>query len=122
MEDVENIMEDKRRYKRVDSVLPVQYRNLRKSDELPSPTVGSNISEGGVCFTSNQFISLACRLVVEINLPDLIKPIKAISKIAWIKRLPSSDQYLMGNQFLEMTKEDKAYVMNFVNNTLNTNL
>jgi len=122
MENSEDRFDDKRKYKRVDSVLPVQYRNLRKGEERPSPTLGSNISEGGVCFTSSQFISLACRLVVEISLPDLIKPIKAISKIAWIKRLPSSDQYLMGNQFLEMTKEDKAYVMNFVNNTLNTNI
>lgn len=122
MENAESILEDKRKYKRVDSVLPIQYRNLRKSEELPSPTVGSNISEGGVCFTSSQFISLACRMVVEINLPDVAKPIKAISKIAWIKRMPSSDQYLLGNQFLEMAKEDKAHVMNFVNNTLNTNL
>jgi len=122
MENFENRFDDKRKYKRVDSVLPIQYRNLRKGEEQASPTVGSNISEGGVCFTSSQFISLACRLVVEISLPDVEKPIKAISKIAWIKRLPSSDQYLMGNQFLEMTKEDKAYVMNFVNNTLNVNI
>lgn len=109
--------EDKRRYKRVESVLPVQFRNLRKSGETPGDTKTQNLSEGGVCFMTKEFISLACRLVVEINLPTLPKPIKAISKIAWIKKIPANDQYLLGNQFLEMTKEDKAHVINFVNNS-----
>jgi c-di-GMP-binding flagellar brake protein YcgR len=68
---------------------------------------------------SKKFISLACRLVVEISLPTLTKPIKAISKIAWIKKVPVTDEYLLGNQFLEMTKEDKAHVINFVNNSAN---
>ena len=114
-------VEDKRRYKRVESVLPVQFRNLRKAADTASGALSHNISEGGVCFMSKDFISLACRLVVEINLPTLPKPIKAISKIAWIKKIPVNNQYLLGNQFLEMTKEDKAHVMNFVNNSTNPN-
>jgi len=60
--------------------------------------------------------------VVEINLPTIPKPIKAISKVAWIRKLPSSDQYELGNQFLEMSREDKVQINNFVNNILNTNL
>ena len=71
---------------------------------------------------TNEFISLACRLVVEINLPALSKPIKAISKIAWIKKISANNRYMLGNQFLEMTKEDKAHVMNFVNNSTNLNI
>lgn len=117
--DNQSNMEDKRRYKRVESVLPVQFRNLRKASEPANGTLTHNLSEGGVCFMSKDFISLACRLVVEINLPTLPKPIKAISKIAWIKKIPTNDQYMLGNQFLEMTKEDKAHVMNFVNNSTN---
>ena len=115
-------LEDKRRYRRVESVLPVQFRNLRKAADSASGTSSHNISEGGVCFMTKEFISLACRLVVEINLPTLPKPIKAISKIAWIKKIPVSNQYMLGNQFLEMTKEDKAHVMNFVNNSTNPSI
>jgi len=80
-----------------------------------------NLSEGGVCFKSNEFISLACRLVVEISLPNMTKPVKAISKIAWIRKVPSTDQYELGNQFLEITKEDKANIMNFVNQAISPN-
>jgi c-di-GMP-binding flagellar brake protein YcgR len=110
-----NVVSDKRRYKRVDSKLPIEYRDLRRSAVLPKGSLTRNISEGGICFQSSEFMSLACRLVVEIRLPNVPKPIKAISKIAWVKRLPTSDQYELGNQFLEIAKEDKTHILNFIN-------
>ena len=112
-------VEDKRRYKRVESGLPVEYKELRKSSALARGSLTRNIGEGGICFQSNEFMSLACRLVVEITLPNVPKPIKAISKIAWIRRLPSSDMYELGNQFLEMAKEDRAHVADFISKVLN---
>lgn len=117
MENALNI-EEKRRFNRADANLALQYRNLRKSNDPLALSVSRNISEGGVCFTSSEFISLACRLVVEISLPNAPKPVKAISKVAWIRKLPAGDQYQLGNQFLEMTKEDKAHIMNFVSRAL----
>jgi c-di-GMP-binding flagellar brake protein YcgR len=117
MENIANV-ENKRKHVRVEFNFPLQYRNLRKAGVMPAGSLTSNISEGGVCFKSKEFISLACRLVVEISLPNMDKPIKAISKIAWIKKLPSTDQYELGNQFLEITKEDKASIMNFVNQSI----
>lgn len=123
MENFSNhTIEEKRKYRRVESDLPVQYKNLRKSSNVPAGTITKNICVGGVSFKSNEFISLACRLVLEISLPTVAKPIKAISKIAWIRKLPSSDQYELGNQFLEMSKEDKAHIVDFVNKVLDTKL
>jgi len=117
-----NDVQEKRRFKRVASNIAVQYKNLRKTSELPIGSVSKNLSEGGVCFKSGEFISLACRLVLEINLPTTPKPIKAISKVAWIRKLPAGDEYELGNQFLEMTKEDKAHIMDFISKVLDTNL
>jgi len=111
-----NARADLRRYKRIDTNLPMQYKNIRKAGEIPIGSLTRNLSEGGVCFKSSEFISLACRLVLEITIPTSPKPIKAISKVAWIRKLPAGDQYELGNQFLEMAKEDKANIMNFVNN------
>jgi len=121
---VENFagVEEKRKFKRVESTFPVQYRNLRKAGVLPAGSIARNLSEGGVCFHANEFVSLACRLVVEISLPNMTKPVKAISKVAWIRKIPSSNQYELGNQFLEITKEDKAHIVNFVNQSLGSNL
>ena len=115
-------VEEKRRHKRVESSFPVQYRNLRKAGVMPAGSMTQNLSEGGVCFKSNEFVSLACRLVVEISLPNIPKPVKAISKVAWIRKIPSTDQYELGNQFLEITKEDRANIMNFVNQAMGQNL
>lgn len=111
-------VEDKRRFKRIGSSVPIQYKNLRTATDLPAGSITRNLSEGGVCFQTSKFISLACRLVVEISIPSSAKPIKAISKVAWIRKVPSSDQYELGNQFLEITKEDKNQILNFVNQSL----
>ena len=122
MENFANNVDEKRRFKRVDTNIPVQFKDLRKAGELPAGSLTRNLSEGGVCFKTNRFVSLACRLVVEISLPSATKPVKAISKVAWIRKVPSSDQYELGNQFLEISKEDKAHIMQFVNQTMNTSL
>lgn len=117
-----NNIEEKRRFPRAESILPVKYRNLRNLGLTPAGSLSKDISEGGVRFMTNEFISLACRLVVEISLPADPKPIKAISKVAWIRKIPTGDNYEIGNHFLEITKEDKARIMNFVNSALNTTL
>lgn len=114
-------IEERRRYRRMESNLPLQYRNLKKIGESSTGVLSRNICEGGVSFKSNEFISLACRLVLEITLPMASRPIKAISKVAWIRKIPLSDQYELGNQFLEMTKEDKTHIVNFIDNALNRN-
>jgi len=117
-----NPAEDKRRYVRTSASLPLEYRNLKKGSDLPKGSILKNIGEGGVCFCSKEFLSLACRLVLNITLPGSDKPVKAISKVAWIRRLPYGDQFEMGNQFLEITKDDKAQIVNFVKNTARVNL
>lgn len=119
MDNFINRVEERRRHSRAESNLPIQYKNLKKITVAPIGTLTKDISEGGVRFRSSEFISLACRLVVEINLPTNPKPVKAISKVAWIKRLPATDQYELGNQFLEMTKEDKSRITEFVGKTTN---
>ncbi|MFA5499836.1 MAG: PilZ domain-containing protein [Candidatus Omnitrophota bacterium] len=116
-----NSSTDRRRSPRIDSNLPVKYRNLK----LTNPSLGSltkDISEGGVSFKTNEFISLACRLVVEITIPTLQRPIKAISKVAWIKKNPSDDHYELGNQFLEISKEDRAVISDYVSRVSGTNI
>jgi len=115
-----DLPEEKRRYKRTDTLISLQYKDLKKSSEPSLGSVSRNIGEGGICFKSNQFISLACRLVLEITLPTMPKPIKAISKVAWIRKMPVGDQYELGNQFLEMTKEDRIHIANFMNKILET--
>ena len=107
-------LDEKRKFSRIEGRFPLKYKDLKKTAEEFRGTVSKNISEGGIRFRSDRFISLACRLVVEINIPALEKPLRAISKIAWIKKLPAGDDYEVGNQFLEISREDKDIIKSFV--------
>ena len=89
---------EKRKFKRLESRFPLKYKDLRQTGMEFRGTVSKNVSEGGVRFRSDRFISLACRLVVELNLPDQQEPIKVVSKIAWIRKLPAGDDYEVGNE------------------------
>ena len=106
--------DEKRRAPRVPTDFSLKYKELQGNAEDFRGTVSKNISEGGVRFRSDRFISLACRLIVELNLPALAKPVRAVSKIAWIKKLPVGDDYEVGNKFLEISREDKGHIKKYV--------
>ena len=108
------ILKERRRYPRYNLRLPVQYKNMKA---LSNPEVGAltrDIGEGGIRFIGNEFLSLANRLVLAISLPAPSRPIKIISKVAWIRKVPMGDQYEIGNQFLTMSEEDKNELKNYL--------
>ena len=121
METQSSNFTERRRYLRRDSNLPLRYRNLRTAT-VPIGSLTKNIGEGGVRFKTNEFISLACRLILEISLPTAARPIKAISKVAWIKKISSGDQYELGNQFLEISKDDKILITDYINSLSGSNI
>jgi len=110
---------EKRKHPRVDINIPLMYKEFRASEPVSRGALTSNLSEGGVKFNTDKFISLSCRMVVEINLPSISKPMRAISKVAWIKKLPLGTSYEIGNQFLDMTKGDRNILTEFVKNIIN---
>lgn len=110
--------DEKRRFARVESRFPLKYRDLKETTQETKGTVSKNVSEGGVRFRSDRFISLATRLVVELNIPAADKPVRAVSKITWIKKLPVGDDYEVGNQFLEISKQDRELIRYFIKKQL----
>jgi hypothetical protein len=117
-----NPVDERRRFIRSETNLPLSYKNLRSAGVPAISSMTRDISEGGARFKTNEFISLACRLVLEISVPTSTKPIKAISKVAWIKKLPVGDHYEIGNHFLEISKEDKSRIMEYVNGAIKESL
>ncbi len=105
---------ERRKFPRVETSVPIQYKNLKNSEVGVVGTLSQSISEGGTRFLASEFLPLASRLVVEIFIPSLARPIKALSKVAWIKKLPSQDKYEVGNQFLDISKEDKKQIASFI--------
>ncbi|MFC1548363.1 PilZ domain-containing protein [Candidatus Omnitrophota bacterium] len=106
---------EKRKFPRVNTHIPVRYRKLGDPEtETRSSTITKNLSVGGIRFSAPEFISRACRLILELDIPMINKPVKAISKVAWIKKGEAGENYEVGNQFLEISKKDKALVSEYV--------
>ena len=101
------ILKERRRYPRYKLRLPVQYKNMKALSGSPAGALSVDISEGGIRFVGNEFLSLANRIVLNLSLPAPAHPVKMISKIAWIRKVPMGDQYEIGNQFLTMSDDDR---------------
>ena len=110
-----NEVDEKRKFKRVKTHIPVKYRKLREgAGSVGFGSLSRDLSQGGVQFRVEEFISMACGLIVEVDIPMLTRPVKAISKVAWIRKVASGDDYEIGNQFLEISKEDKKHVSEYI--------
>ncbi|MBF0216905.1 MAG: PilZ domain-containing protein [Candidatus Omnitrophica bacterium] len=107
---------DRRRFERVKTHIPVKYRKLRDgAGIIGTGSLSRDLSQGGVHFRAQEFISMACRLILELDIPMLTRPIKAISKVAWIKKTGAGNDYEIGNQFLEISKKDRELINEYVN-------
>jgi len=108
------VMNERRKHNRKGLRTSIQYKSLKALSESSIGALIKDVSEGGVRFIGNEFISLSDRLVVTIMLPTPFRSIKAIAKVAWIKKVPMGEQYEIGNQFLNLTDEDKKQLRNCV--------
>ena len=105
---------ERRKFERVNSTIPLQYKKLKELSEGTIGAITHDVSEGGARFIANEFLPLASRLVVELFLPAQPRPVKAIAKVAWIKKASSGEQYIVGNQFLDITRDDKGQLIEYV--------
>jgi c-di-GMP-binding flagellar brake protein YcgR len=110
-----NEFDEKRKFTRMKTHIPVRYRKLRNgAGSSGEGSLSRDLSQGGIHFRTNEFISMACRLILELDIPMLTKPIKAISKVAWIKKSDAGKDFEVGNQFLEISKKDKELISEYV--------
>jgi c-di-GMP-binding flagellar brake protein YcgR len=114
------ILNERRKYPRVDLHVPVQYKNIKSLSEPFTGALTKDMGEGGIRFIGNEFLSLANRLVLTISLPAPAHPVKIITKVAWIRKVPMGEQYEIGNQFLSMSEEDKKELKNFLEKGLSS--
>jgi len=108
---------EQRKHPRIKTHISMKFRKLRDGAGIQGvSSITKNLSEGGIRFRTADFIAMACRLIVELDIPMLTRPVKAISKVAWIRKAVSGNDYEIGNQFLEMSKEDEKAVSEYICN------
>ncbi|MFA5104847.1 MAG: PilZ domain-containing protein [Candidatus Omnitrophota bacterium] len=107
-------VKEKRSCARVEARLPFQFKDIQRPIETYTGSLTKDVGAGGVRFVSSEFLSIFTRLILEVSVPTFSKPIKAISKVAWIQKVPRSPQYNVGLQFMDMTEEDKKHLSGFL--------
>jgi len=107
-------VKERRSFPRVNARLPLQFKDIQRPIETYSGTLTRDVSEGGARILSSEFLSIFTRLLVEVSVPQFSRPIKAISKVAWIQKIARSNQYSVGIQFMDMTEEDKRHLSSFI--------
>lgn len=105
---------ERRQYPRVNTTMSIQYRGIRQASDSIMGAIARDISSGGIRVLVNEFVSVFTRLVVEVAIPSTPKPVRVISKVAWIQKRPHGEQYEVGMQFLDMAEEDRRNICEFV--------
>jgi Tfp pilus assembly protein PilZ len=116
-EEMQPYVKEKRGNSRINARLPLQFKDIQRPIETYSGSITKDISSGGLRFASSEFVSIFTRLLLEVSVPSFSRPIKAISKVAWIQKMPRSNQYDVGLQFMDMTEEDKKSLKSFISNS-----
>lgn len=107
-------VKERRKFPRINARIPLQFRDIQRPIETYAGSLTKDISENGVRFSSSEFLSIFTRLLLEISVPSFSRPIKAISKVAWIQKAPRSNQYNVGLQFMDMTEDDRKHLTSFI--------
>jgi hypothetical protein len=117
---------EQRRYVRLDTVFPVQFR-LESPDRqkiLSEWIQGftSNVSCGGICLAVNNFspeMFKMCRenkavLSLEIELPIMRRPVSALASVVWVKEVTAgSTQSLLGLGYTQINPRHSSILMRY---------
>ena len=94
----------------------MRYRKIDAEAQAFKGSLMQNISEGGVCLSTYEFLPLHIKLAMEIPLVPGSSPIRGTSRVAWVKSSAFGDQYEVGAEFTDITQEEILRIGKFVFN------
>jgi hypothetical protein len=96
--------QEKRTTTRFRNSLPIQYRYLTKVNNA----LTHDLSEGGLSFTTNDFIPVNTQLSVSILPKD--EPLRAGCTVVWVQKMAYGDRYNVGMKFTDINAYNKARI------------
>jgi len=122
----DKLIEERRKYLRLDTVFPVQFHllSLDGSSLLSDLIQGytNNIGKGGLCLVVNMpppelvpsLKENKAKISLQLEMPVSGKSIPAIAKVAWIKEIPGEQKrYLIGLGYEEIDPSHNKGIMRY---------
>jgi c-di-GMP-binding flagellar brake protein YcgR len=118
MDDMKYQGMERRRWPRAKVKIPVSYRGIGNFNHLPLESETQDLSEGGVKFSTERFLPRNSKFVIGFNLAPEREGIKATIKVIWTNREPTTNRYIVGAEFDNITLEARHELANLVRKNL----
>ena len=111
-------MEERRRFVRLDTRLPVTYRVLPAPESTQSVT--KDIGGSGICVFLSEPLRPGTRLQIDIELPDQERPLLFTGEVVWceqyeiISKTQRERSVEAGVKFLQIAPQDQDAIMRYV--------
>lgn len=109
---------ERRKHLRVNSSLTLRIKKLYGDTYIDENAITKDLSAAGVRFESGYPITLNSRLLLEIDLPNIKGALRALSRVVWIRKLDTGNNFEFGNDFLSIKKEDAAIISDYTEKLL----
>jgi Tfp pilus assembly protein PilZ len=108
------IIEEKRRYLRLNNTLEVEYI-LPNSDRIRTAST-KDISALGLRFTVNENLEKGSPLEIKLKLPNVQNAIHASGRVAWSKKtgLEDKSSFEVGIEFLKIEEDNKNTFLKYL--------
>lgn len=112
---------ERRKYARLEATVEVKYTVIGKPGTIE--VFSKNISAGGLCITTSEEIVSDTPLQLEIWIPDLKDPIRALARVVWQRKFEAasekSDLYFdTGIEFTGISDFDRFNLNRYVLNNI----
>ena len=112
-------MQEKRQFVRIDWPIVVQYKTLVEP-YTDDRIVGSDISEGGVCFIVYERLQKGTILDMQIQVPFDSMPMFAKGEVVWIRKAGQghANAFEVGIKFTEVDRRDQKRLKIYIDNEI----
>ena len=111
-------MEERRKYTRIPEETQISYKVIPAGIKTSEFTT-KDISQGGIRFLVHQFIPQGRRLKIRLNLYKTSVAIEALVRLVWIRKMPHSEPYEIGVEFVDLPPKGAERIVNFIKEFLN---
>ena len=107
-------LDERRASSRLKVQIPIHFRDVLKPRKPYTPLLSLNLSSRGIAVEASEFLPRNGRLVLLFSLPGMLRTVRVICRVAWVREKSFGEGCEGGLEFIEITPEDREAVAVYV--------